>query len=208
MNKFKINCSRCGLKLSMLLPSRPHKCPKCNELLRFRDVDGGLTQNVGINLSNNFSTGAASYLHADGDCSVISNNDVILGADKIVTALNGAKVEMNDATIDKTPTFPDSINFCGFNISPPRVFILQTIVRNVIGIENTNTMTSQELINFFQVVQNRILNGLVDGLNGGSITGIRNLHSDGFDKIEIINSDDKLTEHGVKLFKYIAQISA
>lgn len=51
---------------------------------------------------------------------------------------------------------------------------------------------------------NRIHNGLVVGLNGGALTGIRCLFSSGHQMIEIIDTDDQLTDEGIELLKYIA----
>ena len=127
-----------------------------------------------------------------------------MDVDTVVTAIKGAKVEMNNPTIDKKPDLPEALNYKGIEISPPRVFILQTIVNDVIGAEQTLSMTHGEIRTFFRVVMNRIHNGLVAGLNGGALTGIRRLFSGGHQVIDIIDTDDQLTDEGIELLQFIA----
>lgn len=205
MNKYRISCSNCSLKISMLLATRPTKCPTCNEYFGFNDVDDGDSENYGVKIIGAFTSGSNKYIHAEGDCNVKTENDVVMGVKTVVTALKGASVEMNNPTIDKSPSFPSSMEFDGIEISPPKVFILDTIVRDVIGVETTLSSRDEEIIVLFQVVHNRIHNGLVDGLNGGALTGIRQLFSNGYDIIEIIDTNNKLTMSGVRLLKFIAK---
>jgi hypothetical protein len=205
MNKYQINCSNCGLKISMLLASRPSKCPRCKEYFGFHDLTGGEHHSSGIRISDSFTSGGSKYIHAEGDCFVETENDVVMDVDTVVTAIKGAKVEMTNPTVDKKPSFPETLDYCGIEISPPKVFILQRIISDVIGVADTLSMTAVELKTFFRVVQNRIYNGLVSGLNGGALTGIRVLHSSGYNMLEIIDSNGILTDEGVKLLKYIAQ---
>lgn len=205
MNKYRIDCSNCGLKISMLLASRPSKCPGCKEYFGFHDVDTGKQNCTGVRISDSFTSGCSKYIHAEGDCLIETNNDVVMDVNTVVTALKGAKVEMNNPIIDKKPTYPKAINYSGIEVSPPKVFILQVIVLDVIGVAETLSMTPCELKNFFKIVLNRIHNGLVEGLNGGALTGVRTLFSSGYHSIEIIGQDECLTDEGVKLLKYIAQ---
>ncbi|QXX07561.1 hypothetical protein KW548_06050 [Vibrio neptunius] len=127
-----------------------------------------------------------------------------MDVDTVVTAIKGAKVEMNNPTIDKKPELPEALDYKGIEISPYRVFILQTIVNDVIGVEQTLSMTHGEIRTFFRVVMNRIYNGLVVGLNGGALTGIRSLFSDGHQAIDIIDTGDQLTDEGIELLQFIA----
>ncbi len=204
MKKYHVNCSNCGLNITMLLPTRPSRCPDCKEYFGFYDVDDGDEDNFGVRISDSFTSGGKKYLHAEGECSVETYNDVVMDVDTVVTAIKGAKVEMNNPTIDKKPNFPEAMDYKGIEISPPKVFILQTIVNDVIGAEQTLSMTHGEIRTFFRVVTNRIHNGLVVGLNGGALTGIRCLFSSGHQMIEIIDTDDQLTDEGIELLKYIA----
>ncbi|HIF9148160.1 TPA: hypothetical protein ACX6SL_000718 [Photobacterium damselae] len=204
MKKYYVNCSNCGLNISMLLPVRPSKCPGCREYFGFHDVDDGDQDNYGIRISDSFACGGKKYIHAEGECSVETHNDVVMEVDTVVTAIKGAKVEMNNPTIDKKPELPKALDYKGIKISPPKVFILQTIVNDVIGVEQTLTMTYGEIRTFFRVVMNRVYNGLVVGLNGGALTGIRRLFSDGHQVIDIIDTDDQLTDEGIELLQFIA----
>lgn len=207
MKKYRVNCSNCGLNINMLLCTRPSKCPKCEDYFGFHDVDDGDDGNYGIRMSDTFTSGGKKYIHAEGECSIETHNDVVMDVETVVTALKGAKVEMNNPTIDKTPDLPKAVNYNGIEISPPKVFVLKTIVRDVIGIEETLSMTDSEMRAFFRVVSNRIYNGLVSGLNGGALTGIRRLFSDGHHVVEVIDTDGQLTKDGVELLKFVAASS-
>lgn len=204
MNKYKISCSACRLQLTMLLATRPSKCPSCKEYFRYGDVDDGQCFSSGVIISDSFATGGNEYIHAEGDCSIQSNNDIIMGFDTVVTAIKGAKVDLNNPTIDKAPQLPEAIEYKGILISPPKIFILKKIIIDVIGVKQTLAMSPSELQQFFNVVRNRIANGYVDGLNGGALTGIGSLYGDSFYKLEIIDTDELLTTEGVCLLKFIA----
>ncbi|MCD9494113.1 hypothetical protein [Photobacterium carnosum] len=204
MNNYKINCSNCSFNISMLTPIRPLKCPSCDEYFRYNDVDDGKPNHQGLNINNNYSSGSGTYIHAEGECLVKSENDIVINTPNIVTAIKGARVEMNAPTIDKKVKLPYKMNYNGIEISAQKVDILQKIVRNVIGVEDTFEMSSDELKLFFNIINIRICNGLEYGLNGGALTGIRCLYgSDSFEMIEIIN-DYGLTDNGVELFKLVA----
>lgn len=192
--------------MSMLLPTEPRKCPTCKKSFGFYDVDRGEEYGSGINLSGNFSSGCGTYIHAEGEVSIKSNNDVVLNVSRVVTALKGASVEMNNPFIDKSPIMPPSLTFKNIEISPPRRLVLLNIVANIIGVERTKSLEPEELKTLFLTVQNRIHNGFEAGLNSGSLTGIRRLHSFGdvFLEIMIIDDDGMLTDNGVELFKLIA----
>ncbi|QUM85305.1 hypothetical protein [Moritella sp. 28] len=204
MNKYHVSCSNCGLKISMILATKPHKCPECKEHFGF-DVIGGSSDHQGVMLQGAFASGCNKYIHAEGDCHIKTDNDVVMNVNTVVTALNGASVEMNNPTIDKSPLLPSSVEFEGIKISSPKVFILRTIVRDVIGVETTISSNEDEIINFFQVVHNRIHNGLVDGLNGGALTGIRTLFSDECNGLEVIDINNNITIDGVRLLKFVAK---
>ena len=204
MKKYHVNCSSCGLNITMLLPTRPSRCPDCKEYFGFYDVDDGDRESFGLRMSDNFASGAKTYIHAEGECNVETHNDVVMDVDTVVTAIRGAKVEMNNPTIDKKPDLPEALDYKGIEISPPQVFILQTIVHDVIGAEQTLSMTHSEIRTFFRVVTNRIYNGLEVGLNGGALTGIRSLFSNHHQVIEVIDTHDQLTEEGAELLRYIA----
>lgn len=204
MNKYKISCSSCRLQLTMLLATRPTKCPRCKEYFRTCDVDDGEVFLSGIKISDSFAIGGGKYIHAEGDCSIQSNNDVIMGFNTVVTAIKGAKVDLNNPIIDKAPLFPEAIEYKGITISSPRVFILKKIIIDVIGVEQVLSMSSSQLQEFFNVVRNRVANGYVEGLNGGALTGIRVLYGDSLHSLEIIDSNDLLTLDGVYLLKFIA----
>ncbi|MFA0408076.1 hypothetical protein AB4505_07795 [Vibrio splendidus] len=203
MKKYPINCSKCGLKITMLLPTRPSRCPKCREYFGFHDVDDGNQDSFGIRISDSFASGGNKYIHAEGECSIETHNDVVMDVDTVVTAIKGAKVEMNNPTIDKQPELPDALNYKGIEISPTKVFVLKKIVNDVIGAEQTLSMSYDEIKIFFRVVVNRIHNGLVFGLNGGALTGIRCLYSDGHHSLEIIDTDGQITDEGIELLKFV-----
>jgi len=204
MEKYKISCTNCALKISMLLPTRPIKCPACKEYFGYNDVDDGDAGFSGVKMSDNFVSGGQTYIHAEGDCSIESNSDIVMDVKTVVTALKGAKVEMNNPIIDKNPIFPDEVIFKGVVVSRPKVLILETIVKDVIGTKQTLKMTPVELKRFFIIVQNRVYNGLVEGLNAGALTGIRELFSDSDQFIKIIDSEQCLTDNGVELLKFTA----
>lgn len=189
----------------MLLATRPIKCPRCKEFLGPHDLTSGERHSPGIGIFDCFASGGSEYIHAEGDCFVKTKNDVVMDVDTVVTAIKGAKVEMTNPTVDKKPSFPDVLDYSGIEISSPKVFILQSIISNVIGVKSTLSMTAVELKTFFNVVQNRIYNGLVSGLNGGALTGIEVLYSNSYNKVEIIDSNGALTDDGVKLLKFVAQ---
>lgn len=204
MKKYRITCSHCSLKISMLLSTRPSKCPSCKEYFAYHDVNDNCDTFTGIQLSDVFASGGNTYIQAEGDCSIKTENDVILNTDTVVKAIKGASVEMDNPVVDSAPNLPKSTNFKGFEISPHKVYILNKIVISVIGLEQTLLMNGNELKEFFKIVQNRIYNGLVEGLNGGALTGIREIYSDDFQSVEIINLDRGLTSEGVELLKFIA----
>jgi hypothetical protein len=187
MNKYRVSCTYCGLKITMLLATRPKKCPVCKECIGLNVVEEDGSENYGVSASDCFASGGNIYIHAEADCNVKTKDDAVMEKGHIATVLKGASVE-----------------FEGLQVSPTKVFILDTIVRDVIGVETTLSRSEDEIKNFFQVVHNRIHNGLVEGLNSRSLADIRILcGSDGYG-LEIINTEGKITEDGVRLLQFMA----
>jgi hypothetical protein len=188
MNKYRVSCSYCGLKITMLLATRPKKCPVCKECIGLNVVEEDGSENYGVSVSDCFASGGNIYIHAEADCNVKTEDDAVMGKGNIATDPQGASIE-----------------FEGIQVSPTKVFILDTIVRDVIGVETTLSRSEDEIKNFFPVVHNRIHNGLVDGLNSKALADIRILcGSDGYG-LEIINTEGKITEDGVRLLQFIAK---
>lgn len=186
MNKYRVSCTCCGLKITMLLATRPNKCPVCKESIGLNVVEEGGSESYGVNVSDCFASGGNIYIHAEADCNAKPESDVIEKGD--IAALKDTSVE-----------------FEGIEVSPTKVYILDTIVRDVIGVETTLSYREDQIKDFFQVVHNRIHNGLVDGLNSRSLADIRIIcGSDGYG-LEIINREGKITEDGVRLLQFMAK---
>ena len=190
MNKYRVSCTYCGLKITMLLASRPNKCPVCKECIGLNVAEEDGSENYGVSVSDCFASGGNIYIHAEADCNAKTEDDTTetMGKGNIAAALKGASVE-----------------FEGIQVSPTKVFILDTIVRDVISVETTLSYSEDEIKHFFPVVHNRIHNGLVEGLNSKALTDIRILcGSDGYG-LEIINREGKITDDGVRLLQFMAK---
>ncbi len=186
MNKYRVSCTCCGLNITMLLATRPNKCPVCKESIGLNVVEEDGSESYGVSVSDCFASGGNIYIHAEADCNAKPDNDVLGKGD--IAALKDTSVE-----------------FEGIKVSPTKVFILDTIVRDVIGVETTLSYRDVQIKDFFQVVNNRIHNGLVDGLNSRALADIRIIcGSDGYG-LEIINREGKITEDGVRLLQFMAK---